>query len=265
MHGIDLGLSLASAATENVFAAWHHRLNVTDAASHLRFWVGLLGGEAAKSGKGDVVRFPNALLFLREQRPLGASSGSTADHLAFGVPDLDGLVRKMRAAGIELVTHRVVSDCAGDIHRSPSQDVRLAFADGPDRIRVELMEDDELGGTAIHHVHIYTEDDAATQAWYARVFGGKPGTRGLFRKVDFPGLELSFARSAGPVKPTKGRVLDHIGFEVDGLQEFCRQLDRKGVRLDQPFTRIEGTGVSEAALTDPWGTFISLTEGLAWS
>lgn len=274
---MDLGIALAStalplagtlvaqlfAARACTVAAGHYHLNVTDAASHLQFWVGLLGGEAAKFGDTDVVRFPDTLLFLRDQEPLGASSGSTADHLAFGVPDLSGLVRRMRAAGVEMVTHRVVTGCTGDIHRSPSQDLRLAFADGPDRMRVELMEDAGLRGTVIHHVHIYTDDDAATQAWYARVFGGRPGIRGLFRKVDFPGLELSFARSAGPVAPTKGRVLDHIGFEVDGLERFCKGLLQKGVRLDRPFTRIAGTGVSEAALTDPWGTSISLTQGLA--
>lgn len=277
MPRIDLGVALASAAVplagslvaqllaarQRAFPAGHYHLNVTDAASHLRFWVGLLGGEAAKFGSANVVRFPGALLFLREQEPLGASSGSTADHLAFGVPDLDGLVRRMTDAGIELVTHRVVPGCTGDIHHSTSQDLRLAFADGPDRMRVELMEDPGLRGTVIHHVHIYTDDDAATQAWYARVIGGKPGIRGLFRKVDLPGIELSFARSAGPVAPTKGRVLDHIGFEVDGLENFCEGLRRKGVRLDRPSTSIGGTGVSEAAFTDPWGTCISLTEGLA--
>ena len=273
---MDLGLALASAvlplagtlvaqllaARASEFAAGHHHLNVTDAASHLRFWVGLLGGEAAKFGEANVVKFPDTLLFLREREPSGGSIGTTADHLAFGVPDLADLVRRMKAAGIEVVTRRVVTGCEGDIHRSPSQSVRLAFADGPDGIRVELMEDRALGGTVIHHVHIYTDDDAATQAWYARVFGGKPGTRGMYRKVDLPGIELSFARSAGPVAPTKGRVLDHIGFEIDGLEKFCKGLNRKGVRLDQPFTRIQGTGVSEAVLTDPWGTCISLTEGL---
>lgn len=251
------------AARGSPFAAGHHHLNVSDPAAHLRFWAGLLGGEVARFGETSVVKLPDTLLFLREQVPVGGSSGSTADHLAFGVPALDDLVRRMKSAGVGVVTRQVVAGCSGDIHHSPSQDVRLAFVDGPDGMRVELMEDGELHSTVIHHVHIYTEDDAATQAWYAGVFGGTPGTRGLFRKVDFPGLELSFARSAGPVQPTKGRVLDHIGFEVAGLEKVCRRLDRKGVRLDQPFTRVEGTGVFEAALTDPWGTFISLTEGLA--
>ena len=277
MPGIEAVLPLASAALlpassmlaqrlaarRSPFAAGHHHLNVSHPAAHLRFWVDLLGGEVAGFGETDVVKLPDTLLFLREQAPIAGSSGSTADHLAFGVPDLDDLLRRMKSAGVEVVTPRVVAGCEGDIHRSPSQDVRLAFVEGPDAMRVELMEDGELRGTIIHHVHIYTEDDAATQAWYARVLGGKPGSRGPFRKLDVPGIELSFARSERPSDPTEGRVLDQIGFEVDDLEEFCKGLGRKGIRLDRPFTRIEGTGVSEAALTDPWGTRISLTEGLA--
>ena len=241
-----------------------HLLNVGDVAAHRRFWGGLLGGNLSRFGEGDVVSLPGAMLLLREQDPTGGSSGSTVDHLGFGVPDLRGLVRRLRAQGIQMVTARVVAGCEGSIHFSTDQGLRLAFAQGPDGMRVELMEDRGLDGTAGHHIHIYTEDDAATQAWYAKHFGGKPGTRGRFRKVDIPGIELSFARSAGPSEPTQGRVLDHIGLEVKGLERFCERLGRAGVRFDRPFTRVDGAGACEAALTDPWGTGISLTEGPAW-
>ena len=242
-----------------------HRLNVTDLAAHRRFWVELLGGRLSRFGGADVVSLPGALLLLRVQHPTGGSSGSTVDHLGFGVPDLRGLVRRLQAEGIQMVTARVVTGCEGIIHHSTEQDLHLAFAQGPDGMRVELMEDGALDGTAGHHIHIYTEDDAAAQAWYAEHFDGERGTRGRFRKVDIPGIELSFARSGGPSEPTKGRVLDHIGFKVDGLEKFCKRLGREGIRFDRPFTRIEGTGASEAALTDPWGTGISLTEGPAGS
>ena len=240
-----------------------HRLNVTDLAAHRRFWVRLLGGKLSRFGEADVVSLPGATLLLRVQDPTGGSSGSTVDHLGFGVPDLRVLVRRLQEEGIQMVTARVVGGCEGSIHYSTDQDLHLAFAHGPDCIRVELMEDDALDGTAGHHIHIYTEDDAAAQAWYAEHFDGEPGTRGRFRKVDIPGIELSFARSRGPSEPTKGRVLDHIGFEVKDLENFCKRLGRKNVRFDRPFTRIEGSGAAEAALTDPWGTGISLTEGLA--
>ena len=213
-------------------------------------------------GTTSVIKLPNTLLFLRVQAPTGESNGSTVNHLGFRVPDLHALVPKLKAAGIEIVTTEVVAGAESDVHHNTGQDVYLAFAKGPDGIRVELMEDKALDGITSHHIHIFTEDDAATQAWYVKHFDGKPGMRGPFKKADVPGIELTFATAGSPVKPTKGRVLDHIGFEVDNLEAFCKQLEMQGVRFDIPYRKIENIGLSVAFLTDPWGTYIELTEGL---
>ena len=250
------------AAREAPLAVGHHHLNVTDVKAHARFWGDLLGGQLAKFGDTDVVKLPDTLLFLRVQDPTGESDGSTVNHLGFRVPDLRGLVPKLKAAGIEMVTRDVVADAQADVHYNSTQQVYMAFAKGPDGIRVELMEDRELRSTVSHHIHIFTDDDAATQAWYVRHFGGKPGTRGPFRKADVPGIELTFAKASGPVQPTKGRVLDHIGFEIDNLEAFCKQLQASGISFDVPFRKIDRIGLSVAFLTDPWGTYIELTEGL---
>ena len=61
--------------------------------------------------------------------------------------------------------------------------------------------------------------------------------------------------------PTRGRMLDHVGFEVRDLDDFCRRLEARGIRLDEPVTE-DGRGFRRARLTDPWGTSIVLTEGL---
>ncbi len=249
------------AARDNPFAVGHHHLNVTEVKAHAQFWGDLLGAEMTKFGDTDVVKLPDTLLFLRVQTPTGESNGSTVNHLGFRVPDLHGLVPKLQEAGIEMVTQEVVSDAKAALHYNASQDVYMAFAKGPDGVRVELMEDKSLDGIRNHHIHIFTADDKATQAWYVKHFGGKPGTRGPFRKADVPGIELTFAKSDGTA-PTKGRVIDHIGFEVDGLESFCKQLEADGVQFDIPYRRIERIGLSVAFLTDPWGTHIELTEGL---
>jgi len=201
-------------------------------------------------------------LFLRERAPTGESNGSTVNHLGFKVPDLHGLVPRLKAAGIEIVTTEVVAGATSDVHHNTAQNVYMAFAKGPDGVRVELMENKELDGIDSHHIHIFTDDDEATQAWYVKHFGGKPGTRGPFRKADVPGIELTFAKATDPVEPTKGRAVDHIGFEVDDLESFCKRLEAEGVKLDVPFRKIESSGLSVAFLTDPWGTYIELTEGL---
>ena len=62
---------------------------------------------------------------------------------------------------------------------------------------------------------------------------------------------------------TKGRSLDHIGFEVKDLEAFCKKLAADGVTLESPFRDVPGIGLKVAFLIDPAGTRIELTEGLA--
>ena len=76
-------------------------------------------------------------------------------------------------------------------------------------------------------------------------------------------MNLSFSPSNKPTLPTKGRSIDHIGFEVSNLEEFVRSLDAKGIRIEAPIRQVPNTKVKIAFLTDPWGTYIELTEGLA--
>jgi catechol 2,3-dioxygenase-like lactoylglutathione lyase family enzyme len=56
-------------------------------------------------------------------------------------------------------------------------------------------------------------------------------------------------------------MLEHIGFEIAGLQAFCKRLEAMGVIFDVPYAPGR-PGIARAALTDPWGTSIELTEGL---
>jgi hypothetical protein len=61
---------------------------------------------------------------------------------------------------------------------------------------------------------------------------------------------------------TRGRALDHIGFEVKGLEAFCKQLEAQGIKFDRPYGFIPQIGFAIAFLTDPFGTYIELTEGM---
>ena len=63
-----------------------------------------------------------------------------------------------------------------------------------------------------------------------------------------------------PMVTTKGRVLDHIGFDVKDLQGFIKKLEAEGIKLDRPYTKNEQTGDALAFITDPWGTYIELNE-----
>ena len=62
--------------------------------------------------------------------------------------------------------------------------------------------------------------------------------------------------------PTQGRAIDHIGFEVRNLEAFTNKLEAAGIKLAVPYRQVPALGISIAFLTDPWGTYIELTEGL---
>ncbi len=50
---------------------------------------------------------------------------------------------------------------------------------------------------------------------------------------------------------------------MKNLEAFVSSLEAKGIRIEGPIRQVPNTKVKIAFLTDPWGTYIELTEGLA--
>ncbi len=73
---------------------------------------------------------------------------------------------------------------------------------------------------------------------------------------------LNFSPSPHPGVGTQGRAIDHIGFEVKNLEEFCKKLEADGIKFNVPYRKVPALGIAIAFFTDPWGTYIELTEGL---
>jgi hypothetical protein len=48
---------------------------------------------------------------------------------------------------------------------------------------------------------------------------------------------------------------------VRNLEAFCRKLEAEGIKFDRPYSKLP-SGFGLAFITDPWGTYIELTEGL---
>src|SRR5690606_228238 len=103
------------------------------------------------------------------------------------------------------------------------------------------------------HVHLHVPEDQAQIArdWYATHFGGVAGMRWRYDATDLPGINFNFSAAAEPLAGTQGRMLDHIGFEVENLEAFCEALEGRGVTFVQPYSR-SASGVASAFLTDPW-------------
>lgn len=258
------------AARDAPVAYGHHHLNTTNMAAQKKFFVDTLGGTLATIGANNVeiVKFPNVLIFFRPmQAPTGGTRGTTVNHIGFSVPDLRRMVDRIKANGFQMITRTEVAagrEVKDDI-AAPQQPggASIAFALGPDDVKVELVENrQQTAPIALHHVHFFNPRNAEMQAWYVKTFGAKPRTGGPFPAADLPGVVLNFSPSDAPVVGTQGRALDHIGFEVKDLEAFTKKLEAEGITLTVPYRKVPALGIAIAFITDPWGTSIELTEGL---
>ena len=226
----------------------HLHLGVKDVEAHQKFWAAL-GGTPVQNGALALIQLPGTFVMLRKAEPTGGSVGSTVNHVGFLVKDIAPWIAKWQAAGLKM-----------EPQARPTQVYLIA----PDDVRVEILEDKTIDvPLKMHHVHFYIASPLETQAWYAKTFGAVPGKRGQFDAADLPGVNLTFAKADEPTVTTKGRSFDHLGFEVRNLEAFCKKLEASGIKLDRPYTKLPNSTTAIAFLTDPWGTYIELTENLA--
>jgi len=225
-------------------AMGHVHLTARDSAASKTFWT-VLGGIAVQNGALQLIQFPGTFVMLRQGQPTGGTVGSTVDHLTFRVANLPRAIERWsKEAGIAV---------------SPDGSLET-----PDGIRIRLLNDVSTDGPpSLGAISIVTIAPQETQAWYVKQFGATPGKPGPTMTATLPGVTLEFGKADAPPASTRGRALDHIGFEVKNLEEFCKKLEAAGIKLDRPFTRLPNSSTAIAFLTDPWGTYIELTENLA--
>jgi predicted enzyme related to lactoylglutathione lyase len=246
----------------------HHHVATSNVEATKKFFVDGLGGTAIKIGTNnlEVIRFPNVLIFMRAQAPTGGSKGTSVDHIGFGVADMRRAVDRIRAAGFRMVTRAEVPatrEVQDDIAPGTGGGAAIAYAMGPDDLKVELVEvRQQTAPIALHHVHFFGPQNREMQAWYAKMFGATPRQAPNFPAADLPGVALNFSPSPTPVVGTAGRALDHIGFEVKDLPSLMKRLKDAGVTVNAEPRAVPALGTTIAFITDPWGTYIELTEGL---
>jgi catechol 2,3-dioxygenase-like lactoylglutathione lyase family enzyme len=249
----------------------HYHLNVSSVDEHKKFWVDTLGGTATKFGSEDAIRFPGVFLFLHKQAPTGPTRGTTLDHIGFAVPDVPKMTTRIVANGYGLTVGR--EPAPGQTASPPTAGNygRFSYIVGPDGVKVELVTNEAKDAPPImhHHVHFVNTQFVEMGQWYMKALDAtlRPGQTDYFFGADLPGVGymLNFFSwlPAQALVGTKGRAIDHVGFEVKNLPEFARRLEAKGIKLTQPYRRVpdlDNMGV--VVMTDPWGTVVELTEKL---
>ena len=233
----------------------HVHLLVSDVDVHKKFWTDVMGGKPVAGGPLQMIAFPGVYIVLDKQEASGPPEGSVLNHFGVVYKDLPATLAKWKALGADAREGG-----------NPNQ----GYVWGPDGIRIEYYGDPAIPvPVKMDHTHSFVPDIKACQEWYRRVFGGVPGQRprvsspGWNDVVHFPGMTVTFAANAATLLPTRGRSLDHIGFEVRNLDAYVKKLATLGIALDEAPHRVPNTSIKAAYLTDPWGTRIELTENIA--
>jgi hypothetical protein len=253
----------------------HYHLNVSSVAEHRKFWVDTLGGTAGRFGNEEIVKFGDVLLFLKEQKPTGGSRGTTIDHIGLAAPDVPALAKKVVDAGYRRTVGRETAAATTPGAGASAVYGRFEYLLGPDDVKVEIVTASDPKNAppiAHHHVHYINPMYVEMRDWYVRALDATPRTgpntfTDYFAGADLPGIGymLNFFRleREGTLAGSAGRVIDHVGYEVRGLEAFVKGLEAKGLKVTQPYRRDPALGnIGTARLVDPWGTVVELTEGL---
>src|SRR5437016_12926008 len=208
-----------------------------------------MGAKLYMAGGNPLIMFPGTYINLNlgTEKGNGGTQGSVVNHVGFIVNNVQARVAQWKAAGVTVL---------------PGNNNRLdqAFVETPDGVRIEILEDKTQSMPVRNeHVHLSLPETEIpkAQAWYAKTFGGKAGTRNNAPVVDLPGVQIRFAKADAKQAPTRGRVLDHIGFDVKDHQALVKKLQAERIKLDEP-VRKSLTAGTIASITATWGTRIAI-------
>jgi len=228
---------------------WH--IASKDVEANKKLFLAMGGKLMPGPNPNQQIMFPGVLinLLLGTEKGNGPTQGSVVNHVGFIVDNVQKRAAQWKAAGVNVLP--------GANNRQDQ-----AFVETPDGVRIEILEDKTQSMPVRNeHVHFFLPENEIpkAQAWYAKTFGGKPGTRNNAPIVDLPGVQLRFTKADAKQAPTRGRVLDHIGFDVKDHPAFVKKIQSEGIKLDEPPRKVPN-GSTITYITDPWGTRIEIVQ-----
>jgi catechol 2,3-dioxygenase-like lactoylglutathione lyase family enzyme len=227
-------------ATGVTMGHWH--LASKDPEANKKLFLAM-GGKLYMPGGAPLMSFPGLYINLNlgNASGEGGTPGSVVNHVGFMVDNVQKRVAEWKAKGVTVLP--------GANNRQDQAYV--------------VTPEDKTQTVPIRNEHIHfamTEADIPkAQAWYVKTFGGKAGMRNGQAFVDLPGVELRFAKVDAKQVATRGRVLDHIGFDVKDHAAFVKKIEAEGIKLDEPARKVPN-GSTITYITDPWGTRIEIIE-----
>lgn len=230
----------------------HQIIRAKDAEAANRFWAAL-GAEPTSVGTIRLLKVPGELFIIggpRGNAPANAipgNHGTTVEFLTFKVKDLKATLASLKAAGYE-----------------PMKEYKETTISGSDGLQVRLTEDTKLNTPiAADGLVMNVANAVEVSTWYAKWFGAKISRSGNETIGEIPGARIVFHETKESIAPTKGHSLALLGFEVKDLQDFVKRYQESGAKLDGNVATNAAANLSVVQLTDPWGTSIEVSQGLA--
>jgi len=206
-------------------------------------------------------------------------------HFGWGAEDMKATYQKQLELGTKFFTP--LTDISDILGGTGSGRFFYAYVETPDHGLVELntSRNHQFG-----HLHLFSEDPIAAGEWYTTHFGiprRGPATREprfyrgfpigpsaslMLDNVNIIIYPIQYSRKAYAdqwkpgqiaISPTKGRVVDHIAFSVNNLDETIARLTAEGVRTTDPIRSTMGGKLKHAFIEGPDYIRIELVEGRA--
>jgi len=235
-------------------ARFHHvQLNTTDPEAAINFYTTKFKAERQKfAGIRDAVWTGDSwVLFNKVDTPPPSDTISGIWHIGWGAEDMQATYRQQLDNGTVFKTPLTdISRMTG--RATDSASFFFAYVDGPDHALIEL-------NTASHHnfghVHLFSANPIATGEWYVthlglkarlqkevRTYGTVQNGPAAFMTADHVSMivyPVEYLTTSGyaPFKgrpelaPTRGRVIDHLGFALDNLDEALTYMRAAGVKV----------------------------------
>jgi catechol-2,3-dioxygenase len=229
------------------FSMGHVHIMLPDISAARRAFLSLGGAYVRDLGPFEIIPFPGAYVLLSKAESSAGSRESLVSSVSFHVRSLPETLHAYQSVGLKIA--------------KPASQFKCAIS-MPGDVLVELVELPSIGDPIQFYAINFSSDASDAMAnWYGRFLGAK--TTQVSREtttVKIPGAELRFTKKDSPGLPTKGRCLDHIGFEVIDLGQLYDRYAAADVEFESA-PRVAPNDISRVAFCrDPWGTRIELTE-----
>jgi catechol 2,3-dioxygenase-like lactoylglutathione lyase family enzyme len=263
---------------------FHHvHLNTVIAANAIDFYTATFKAERVMFGGSiPAVSAQGKWLLFNEVRQAPPSAViSPLYHIGWGAPDMKTTYERLLGKGVKFETP--ITDISQVIQAGAGRTF-FAYVDGPDHALIEI---NTAGTDNFQHVHFLSDDPVSAGQWYMKHFGATSGNPNPSREARvYNGLQIypyiganldgiqffwypkAFAQGSYPeawkgrtnFSSSRGRVIDHIAFSVDGLEGALAQLESEGVKVLQRPQYALNAPIRSAFVEGPDGVEIEIVE-----